>query len=100
MGISILLSLLLICACLTHVRANVEKIIFVAPEAQALPSDASIDNLLLTRLSEDFPTARTYINASFPTETASKGTESWFLLEGLRPRSRYELRVCWLATVS
>lgn len=28
-----------------------------------------------------------------------KGTESWFLLEGLVPGQRYEVRVCWVATV-
>jgi hypothetical protein len=83
-----------------HVAANVEKVIFVAPGAQPKPEDASIDNLLLIPLSESHPSVRTYINASFPTTTSSKGTESWFLLDGLIPHRRYEVRICWLATVS
>ncbi|OQV06209.1 hypothetical protein CLAIMM_10814 [Cladophialophora immunda] len=78
--------------------ANVEKVIFLAPAADNLPQDASIDNLFLTRLSEQHPSVRTHVNASFPTTDAPKGTESWFLLEGLRPGGRYELRICWLAT--
>jgi hypothetical protein len=79
--------------------ANVEKTIFVAPPATELPQDASIDNLLLTRLSEQYPSVRTVMNASFPTPNSTKGTETWILLDGLRPRRRYEVRICWLATV-
>ncbi|OAP61893.1 hypothetical protein AYL99_04096 [Fonsecaea erecta] len=78
--------------------ANVEKVIFLAPPAEELPQDASIDNLFLTRLSEQYSSVRTQINASFPSADSPKGTESWFLLEGLRPGARYELRICWLAT--
>lgn len=83
-----------------NVAANVEKVIFIAPDAQPEPQDASVDNLLLTPLSESYPSVRTYINASFPTNTSIKGTEAWFLLDGLIPRRRYEVRICWLATVS
>ncbi|KIX92966.1 uncharacterized protein Z520_11239 [Fonsecaea multimorphosa CBS 102226] len=78
--------------------ANVEKVIFLTPAAEPLPQDASIDNLFLTRLSEQYPSVRTRINASFPSTVSPKGTESWFLLEHLRPGRRYELRICWLAT--
>lgn len=81
------------------VSANVEKVIFVAPSAEPFPTDASIDNLLLLTLSEDSNSIRTYLNATFPTEDAPKGTETWMLLEGLIPGRRYEVRVCWLATV-
>ena len=79
--------------------ANVEKTIFITPEAQALPPDASIDKLLLLSLTETIPTIRTRLNASFPADDNVKGTESWFLLDGLLPTTRYEVRVCWLATV-
>ncbi len=79
--------------------ANVEKVIFVAPAAEPFPTDASIDNLLLATLSEGEPSIRTYLNASFPTESAPKGNETWMLLEGLAPGRRYEVRICWLATV-
>ncbi|KAJ9616921.1 hypothetical protein H2200_000641 [Cladophialophora chaetospira] len=83
---------------LRHVLANVEKTIFVAPPAELPPQDASIDNLLLTRLSEQHPSVRTALNASFPTEANPKGTETWMLLEGLHPQKRYEVRICWAAT--
>jgi hypothetical protein len=94
-GLHLLLNLFFICL----VFANVEKTVFVTPPAEPSPEDASIDNLLLTRLSELHPSARTFINASFPTTDSPRGTETWILLEGLNPQSRYEVRVCWLATV-
>lgn len=78
--------------------ANVEKVIFVAPEAQDFPSDASLDNLLLKRLTLAQPSIRTHLNASFPTDDHTKGTETWMLLEDLTPGQRYEVRICWLAT--
>ena len=78
--------------------ANVEKTIFVAPELEPLPNDASIDNLLLMSLSEARITERAFLNATFPTDAAPKGTESWAILMDLVPGRRYEVRVCWLAT--
>jgi hypothetical protein len=79
--------------------ANVEKTIFIAASAEKLPQDASIDNLFLTRLSERHTSVRTYLNASFPSTDALKGTQTWLLLEGLVPNRRYEVRICWLAIV-
>jgi len=79
--------------------ANVEKTILVAPELTLLPQDASIDNLYLTSLNPDHLSIRTQVNASFPTESFPKGTETWLLLEDLAPGRRYEVRICWLATV-
>ena len=92
-----LLRWLLLCLLCSQANANVEKIVFVAPEA--MPVDKSVDNLLLTSLSEKSPTVRTFLNASFPTEGAKKGTETWMVLEGLIPGRRYEVRVNWIATV-
>ena len=80
-------------------HANVEKVVFVAPPAESFPTDASIDNLLLTSLTGTAPSIRTHLNASFPTNQTPKGSETWMLLEGLTPASRYEVRICWLATV-
>lgn len=85
--------------CTQSVLANVEKTIFVAPIAEPLPSDASIDNLLLAYLSDQFSAVRTHLNASFPTDISPKGQETWILLENLKPQSRYEVRICWLAIV-
>jgi GPI-Mannosyltransferase II co-activator len=81
----------------TFVSANVEKTIFLAPSRQPVP-DASIDNLFLVSLNPQHTTARTRLNATFPTNESPRGTDTWMLLEGLSPGSRYELRVCWLAT--
>lgn len=81
-------------------RANVEKTIFLAPPAAAIPSgEPDIDDLGLERLSPENPVVRTRLNASFPTSEAPEGTDSWFFLENLKPGQRYEVRVCWLATV-
>jgi hypothetical protein len=82
----------------TYIAANTEKVIFTAPKAQDFPTDASLDNLLLDRLSIADLSIRTYINASFPTDDQPKGTETWLILENLTPGQRYEVRVCWLAT--
>ncbi|RMZ90841.1 hypothetical protein DV736_g1920, partial [Chaetothyriales sp. CBS 134916] len=79
-------------------HANVEKIVFSAPEAKALPSDASIDNLLLPTLCSQNSSVRTFLNASFPTDDFPKGTQTWMLLEHLIPGRRYEVRVNWIAT--
>ncbi|KAI1615888.1 hypothetical protein EDD36DRAFT_199408 [Exophiala viscosa] len=92
------LVLIILFALLQHAAANVEKTIFISPQAQPPPKDASIDNLLLVPLSEGLSTLRTELEASFPTESEPHGTIHWFLLEGLQPTSRYEVRICWMAT--
>lgn len=83
------------------VQANVEKTIFLAPAVATIPSEEpSLDDLGLERLSPQSPVVRTKLNASFPTTALPYGTDSWFFLENLNPGQRYEVRVCWLATVS
>lgn len=85
---------------LLHVAfANVEKVIFTAPPATVVPQDAAIDSLLMIPLNHEFPSARTYFNASFLTTDGQDGEVSWLLLDNLNPGQRYEVRVCWLATV-
>ncbi|KAL4967991.1 uncharacterized protein BDV14DRAFT_168828 [Aspergillus stella-maris] len=84
--------------------ANVEKTIFLAPPASSLPgTDIVPDDLLvgLQRLTHSDGFLRTKLNASFPNpeDAEDRGTDSWFFLEGLNPGQRYEVRVCWLATV-
>jgi hypothetical protein len=83
------------------VLGNVEKTIFVAPPAISIPTaHPNLDDLSLIFLSPLQLSARTRLNASFPTEDSLRGTEHWFLLDGLSPGTRYEVRICWLATVS
>ena len=81
-------------------HANVEKTIFLAPPAATIPSqEPDLDDLGVERLSPKAPVVRTRLNASFPTTKAPEGTDSWFFLESLTPGQRYEVRICWLATV-
>lgn len=104
---NLLLSLLLL---LSPALANVEKAIFLAPSpdtyayTSSFPAkiDPPLDDLGLETLSPEDPLVRTRLNASFPTISGSgfrDGEESWFLLQSLAPGVRYEVRVCWLATV-
>lgn len=98
MGIA--LTLLLLSSLWFAVNANVEKTIFLGPSPATVPStNAGLDDLGLERLSPLNPTLRTQLNASFATDDAPQGTESWYFLEDLTPRQRYEVRVCYLATV-
>lgn len=91
---------LVLLLCANTALANVEKTIFLAPPLATIPSEApDVDDLGLERLSPENPVVRTQLNASFPTTEAPKGTDSWFFLENLTPGQRYEVRVCWLATV-
>lgn len=97
------LLLLLFLALSDITNANVEKTIFIAPPRTKIPAEqpAGLDDLGLPRLSPAPMEAaiRAHLNASFPTHDAPHGMESWFYLERLVPGVRYEVRVCWLATV-
>jgi len=84
------------------VKANVEKTIFLGPSPVALPNaHPGLDDLRLDVLDP----ARSLILATqlavqFPTAPAPRGLESWYLLRGLEDGRRYEVRICWPATVS
>lgn len=91
--------LLLFLSSLWLADANVEKTIFLAPSSIPIPSETGIDDLGLDRLSPLSPILRTQLNASFPTSKNPLGTESWYFLENLTPGQRYEVRICYLATV-
>ncbi|KAE8140716.1 hypothetical protein BDV38DRAFT_9048 [Aspergillus pseudotamarii] len=92
--------ILVLCTLAFLVIANVEKTIFIAPQPLTIPTvDPTLDDLGLDRLSSSSPVLRTRINATFPTHE-SPGTDSWYFLENLTPGQRYEVRVCWLATLS
>lgn len=97
----------LLLACLTtlavllpSVLANVEKTVFVAPPAVAIPNvRPGLQDLRLTSLSPSVHIFRTHIPVVFPSGDAPRGLESWFLLSGLKEGQRYEVRICWAATV-
>lgn len=81
--------------------ANVEKTIFLAPEAIHVPQEhPNLDDLHLDVLTPSNYMLRTQIAASFPDPPSSKGLESWYLLDELRQEQRHEVRICWAATVS
>ncbi|KAF2146131.1 uncharacterized protein K452DRAFT_263728 [Aplosporella prunicola CBS 121167] len=73
--------------------ANVEKSVFVAPAALALPHE-------LPPLSRLSPAKHitTRLPVAFASTDAPRGRGSWYLLDDLRGGQRYEVRVCWPAT--
>ncbi|KAF2640600.1 hypothetical protein P280DRAFT_400418 [Massarina eburnea CBS 473.64] len=85
-------------------NANVEKTIFLGPRAVALPDvDHSVDATRLDGLRIDVldpasPILATRLPVQFPSETAPRGAESWYVLQGLEDGRRYETRLCWPAT--
>ena len=87
--------------CISLVQGNVEKTIFLGPEAIQIPQQhPSLQDLKLESLSPSEPVLRRQLSAAFPKPSTPKGTEAWFLLEGLKQYQRYEVRICWAATVS
>ena len=81
--------------------ANVEKSIFLAPEADVdLPIPSSLDYQKYNII-RPWPSSRQIeIPAAFPKPDQPLGSDTWFVLEDLRPYQRYEVRICWAATVS
>lgn len=95
------LSLLLLLLFVVPALANTEKVVFVAPEDITLPnSQHALDSLLLHTLSPAHPTVRSRIPVVFADDKHPRGNSSWYLLEDLVQGRRYELRICWAATVS
>lgn len=98
---NLLLLLTTLFVSLPSVCANVEKVIFMGPESLYIPTEhPNLEDLQLDALSPNDWSLRTYLLADFPTVDAPHGSESWFLVRNLRHSQRYELRVCWAATVS
>ncbi len=92
--------MVLIALYLHFVLGNVEKVIFKGPEALTLPRDGpSLDNLQLLAISPTNATLRTPITPIFASEEYKAGSTSWFILHNLTEGQRYELRLCWAATV-
>lgn len=96
---SILLSFFVTC-----VRANTEKTIFLGPEPVSLNNipipHSTLSDLHLHTLTPDNGTIHTGLPAQFPSPDHPYGTATWLLLDHLTPSQRYEVRVCWAATVS
>lgn len=89
------------CLCISLTSANTEKTIFLGPEPVNIPAQSpSLAALNIDTLTPDNYSLRTHLEAIFPTEDLSRGIESWLILDDLTEGQRYEVRVCWLATVS
>ena len=87
--------------CILPVFANVEKTVFLAPPAIHVPTDhPNLDDLQIDVLSPLQPSVRLQLDALFPNAENKKGVESWYLLDALNQGQRYEVRICWSATVS
>jgi hypothetical protein len=97
------LLLLLFFILIEFVCANVEKVVFVAPTPLsqiAQPVVNALESAHLERLSPARPSLRHHLYAHFsPSAPSREQSEAWIRLDGLQPGQRYEVRVCWSATV-
>ena len=86
--------------CIQACVANVEKTIFLGPSTVNVPlQHPTLEDLRIDVLTLKDSTLRTEIEAEFPKDKLSKGKASWFLLDSLQENQRYEVRICWAATV-
>lgn len=82
------------------VTANVEKAIFLGPEpVNVLNQSPSLADLHIDVLTPDNFSIRKHVDAIFPSQNLPRGLDSWLILDDLIEGQRYELRVCWMATV-
>ncbi|KAF2688669.1 hypothetical protein K458DRAFT_293025 [Lentithecium fluviatile CBS 122367] len=97
---SFLRLLCIIIAQLWAVNANVEKTVFLGPSPVTLPNvTPSLDDLRLDTLDPaHLAILATKLPVQFPSRSAPRGLESWYLLRGLEDGRRYEVRICWPAT--
>jgi len=92
---------LLVLLLASSVQANTEKTIFVAPASITIPNvHPGLDDLCIDDISPAQSVLRTRLPAAFPTKASPQGNQSWYILDQLRAGQRYEVRVCWVATVS
>jgi hypothetical protein len=82
------------------VLCNTEKTIFLGPSPVQVPVEhPTLADLQLEALSPQQWSLRTHIQTEFPTNSSNYGQASWYLLQGLQESQRYEVRICWAATV-
>lgn len=80
--------------------ANVEKTVFVTPSVVSKTTHIDLTALDFDVLSPNKKVIHRRLPATFPNSTNPLGTTTWLLLENLVGQRRYEVRVCWAATVS
>lgn len=83
------------------VLANTEKTIFLGPDTvRVSPSQhPNLEDLRLDTLTPQNWSLRTALPRIFPTASHPAGRATWLLLDGLTKDQRYEVRICWAATV-
>ncbi len=92
--------LILFAQLIIAVAANTEKAIFLGPSKLPIPiQNPILKDVHLDILSPLHWSLRTHIEAEFPTNVSKYGQSSWLLLNGLEEGQRYEVRICWAATV-
>lgn len=79
--------------------ANTEKVIFTAPPRDTLSELYDIGEEAFRTLTPSKPTLRASLPVAFPTTDRPNGLDSWYRLEDVEEDRRYEVRVCWAATV-
>ena len=96
-----LLSSLTRLLCLTRLAAaNVEKTIFLGPNAVPVPlAHPTLEDLHIDTLTPQDWSLRTRLAAKFPSPSSPQGDATWFFLNDLQEGQRYEVRICWAATV-
>ena len=82
-----------------HSLANTEKVIFSAPPTETLSELYDLKEEAFKTITPSDPVLRVSLPVAFPTIDRPKGLDSWYRLEGLEEDQRYEVRVCWAATV-
>lgn len=83
-----------------EVNANVEKTVFLGPAAVVVSHvHPSLNDLRLHTLNHSHTILPTQLPVRFPSKPAPHGLDSWYLLQHLEPGRRYEVRICWPATV-
>jgi hypothetical protein len=93
-------SIILIALQVGAALANTEKVIFLGPSTLQIPVEPpTLENLQLDTLSPAAWSVRTHVEAEFPTDIAKYGQSKWLLLHSLEEGRRYEVRICWAATV-
>ena len=81
-----------------HVFANVEKAIFVAPrDKYILP--ATLADLDLNIITPTSNAVRRQLQRRSFEFNSPEAAVTWYLLDDLTPDQRYEIRICWAATV-
>lgn len=83
------------------VCANTEKVIFLGPATVNIPSThPTLDDLHVDTLTPANAAVRTHLEAQFTNASSPYGKATWLVLDELTEGQRYEVRVCWAATVS